>query len=344
MLLYANAGAQQRYALQWENGRAVSVWISSEILRRYPVGQDSAFLLSVRISGAETSMVGHTLLETSGVTFRPLLPFGAGNDYQIFWRNKLVGDLSVPKSDAPIPELRIYPTSDTVPSNLLKIYIAFDQPMQQGQSHEYIRIIAPPEDTLESVFLFLTPELWNAENTMLTLWLDPGRIKRDLLPHQELGPPLESNTEYVISVLPGWRSIAGSECGGGVRRIFVTSPDRVKPEAAQWRIATPSSNSFDPLVISFDESMDYGSLLDALRIFSPEGEVEGNATTDRGESRWAFVPLRQWIVGPYLLKIEASVEDLAGNNLLRLFDVELQDQPDKNADESILLERTFEVR
>ena len=41
-------------------------------------------------------------------------------------------------------------------------------------------------------FLDLQPELWNAEGTVLTLWLDPGRIKRDLIPNKELGIPLKA--------------------------------------------------------------------------------------------------------------------------------------------------------
>ena len=37
---------------------------------------------------------------------------------------------------------------------------------------------------MKSIFLELENELWNPEHTQLTLWLDPGRIKRDLIPNQ----------------------------------------------------------------------------------------------------------------------------------------------------------------
>ena len=63
--------------------------------------------------------------------------------------------------------------------------------MQEGQALENITVIKNGKDTIPSIFLDLQPELWNKERTILTLWLDPGRIKRDLQPNKKLGLPLE---------------------------------------------------------------------------------------------------------------------------------------------------------
>ena len=77
-----------------------------------------------------------------------------------------------------------------MPENLLKIYLRFSHPMREGQSDKYISLIKNGKDTLPDVFLNLQPELWNEDRTVLTVWLDPGRIKRDLQPNLKLGNPL----------------------------------------------------------------------------------------------------------------------------------------------------------
>ena len=83
--------------------------------------------------------------------------------------------------------MAIYPTQDTVPENLLKIYLQFSKPMREGQALRHIELLKNNRDTLPGVFLDLQPELWNVDRTTLTVWLDPGRIKRDLQPNGPIG-------------------------------------------------------------------------------------------------------------------------------------------------------------
>jgi hypothetical protein len=39
------------------------------------------------------------------------------------------------------------------------------------------------------------------------------------------------------------------------------------------------------------------------------------------ETRWAFAPSSAWKRGGYTLRVDTELEDLAGNNLRKLFDV-----------------------
>ena len=58
--------------------------------------------------------------------------------------------------------------------------------------------------------------------------------------------------------------------------------------------------------------------------------VVGQATIADGESCWTFRPLYPWQPQVYHLRVDARLEDLAGNSLTRLFDRDLtraQDTP-----------------
>ena len=89
----------------------------------------------------------------------------------------LVAAIRVSRPDLPLLLSTVTPTGQATAH--------FSQPMQEGVSAEHICLVKGEKDTLKNVFLDLQPELWNHDRTMLTLWLDPGRIKRDLQPNRQ---------------------------------------------------------------------------------------------------------------------------------------------------------------
>jgi hypothetical protein len=68
--------------------------------------------------------------------------------------------------------------------------------MMESRSAGFIKLVKNGTDTLHDAFLDLQPELWNEDRTVITLWLDPGRIKRDLQPNLKLGAPLQQSEKY----------------------------------------------------------------------------------------------------------------------------------------------------
>ncbi|MDQ3012104.1 MAG: Ig-like domain-containing protein, partial [Acidobacteriota bacterium] len=52
--------------------------------------------------------------------------------------------------------------------------------------------------------------------------------------------------------------------------------------------------------------------------------VKGNITLENQERRWTFAPDSAWPRGRYNLVIQATLEDLAGNNIGKPFDVDLR--------------------
>lgn len=278
--------------------------------------------------GERVPVLGEFEIDDDQITFEPLVPFTRGLKYEILLDDELLSEIDVPAGDFNAPELlSIYPTQDTLPQNLLKMYLHFSEPMVEGRSLEYITFLRNNDDTLMGTFLDLKPELWNADGTVLTLWLDPGRIKRDLIPNQTLGTPLRANEKYTIHVRATWPGKNGAHLLRPFTKTFVTTqPDDVSPQPERWSIRVPASETNDPLEINYHEPLDYFISKGAFRIFVSQTEVSGNIEVIRDEMILRFIPEGQWQKGKYSLEIESRLEDLAGNNLNRLFDRDLENK------------------
>ena len=92
---------------------------------------------------------------------------------------------------------QVYPSADVLPENLLKFYIHFSAPMRSGDIYRHIHLRDEAGKDIELPFLELGEELWNPAMTRLTLFIDPGRIKREFKPLEEIGPSLEIGRAHV---------------------------------------------------------------------------------------------------------------------------------------------------
>ena len=71
---------------------------------------------------------------------------------------------------------------------------------------------ADTDEPLSGAFLE-GPELWDGERRRLTLLLDPGRIKRGLVPNQETGYPLIEGVPVVVRIDTAFRDAEGWPIG-----------------------------------------------------------------------------------------------------------------------------------
>ena len=77
--------------------------------------------------------------------------------------------------------------------------------------------------------------------------------------------------------------------------------------------------------------MDWALLHTQLTVLNArDEEVPGTMNVTRQETQWRFIPERPWAGGIHRVRIEWELEDLAGNNLLRKFEVNLE-QPNAPA-------------
>ena len=334
------SNAQSNCELIWENQRpaGISAYISN-------ASKSDVKFISVRKKSSLQNMLGDIHFIEDRIEFRPLVPFSSNINYELYLREELFCEFS--PTSGKINEnnisVKVYPGSDTLPNNLLKWYFHFSTPMRQGNAYDYLHIINNSGDTINAM-LELKPELWNDRSTILTVWLDPGRIKRELLLNEAYGTPLRKNEKYTLIISSGWQAVSGEKLAKHQIKSFKTiKDDRNIPNPSEWRISFPATGA-DTLQIDFGESMDFLVLKNAIHIIQAGREIKGVTELLDNESIYAFYPESQWEKGKYTLVIESRLEDLAGNNLNRLFDVDLEGENQKRKNEIQTLEYDFSIK
>jgi hypothetical protein len=312
--------------LIWEDGKAKAILVPVSAMKHYPFHPDSASFFKIKVDGQDAHIIGSAQITERGLMFVPLWPFSRGVTYKVYWKENYVDSIRIPPGTGADPSVQVYPGGDTLPENLLKIYLTFTKPMTEGSSTRYLKLLDADGDTLQNIFLDLKPELWNNERTMLTVWIDPGRIKRDLLLNRELGKPLESGRLYSLIILPGWNDTEGMPLKRAIVKKFFSGPaDRKKPDIGSWSLQVPHVHSNEPLVIFFPEPMDYSLAIRGIDIYSEYGILKGRQNLADHERKWEFFPEKKWVRGKFRIVVAREVEDLAGNNLDRLFDSDLNE-------------------
>lgn len=309
-----------RFRIDYDNQKATQI-----VFQNLEVSKD----YKVRLKGSSTSIFGNFKPEGEDLIFKPIIPFTGGKTYEIYTEEEVYLEFSVREAEHKIRPrlLGIYPKLDTVPENLLKMYLVFDKPMQQSQSTlDFIKVFNQTTEKEVEVFLPLENELWNADKTELTLWLDPGRIKKDLIPNQEKGIPIEKGNDYEMVIENGLSDKDGTELGKPyVKRFHVGKRDETRPNKDQWKITKPSFDTREGLGISFGESMDVMLIEESIQIIGENNEVlEGGFLPSKKGTSVLFIPEKLWKKQTYKIAVSSTIEDLAGNNLYRLFDVDLK--------------------
>jgi hypothetical protein len=279
--------------------------------------------------------------------FTPMFPFDPGRRYEVRYEppragadtssaGSIVDIVSLPKADvAPSTTVAaIYPTSDTIPENQLRFYVAFSAPMGLKGGLEYIHLLDEAGREVKDPFLPLDAEFWNGDRTRYTVFVDPGRVKRGVLPNEQMGRSLTSGRKYAMVVDRDWRDAQGLPLKESYRREFgVRAPDERPLSTSTWTIAAPARETRDPLVVTFPEPLDHGLLQRALGVARAEGQgVMGEVTIDRQETRWSFTPRDPWRQGSYKLVVLTILEDLAGNRIGRAFEVDQFDRVDRSTE------------
>jgi hypothetical protein len=262
--------------------------------------------------------------------FRPRFPFVAGMRYSLLVDGKEAGAILRPADTRPAVArvVAIYPGAAELPLNHLRFYFAFSHPMSEGFAAGAIRVRrADTGETLEDVFLSTPPELWDPRRVRLTMLLDPGRIKRGLVPHEEAGYPLVEGIPIEVVVEEGFRDAEGRTLRESVVRRYQVGPTvSSRVDTDLWTIKPPAAGSREPLAVRFDRPLDRALLERCLRVCDlTGGYVGGTISIGDGECSWCFAPESPWSDGTYTLVVDSRLEDLAGNSIRRVFDRDLEE-------------------
>jgi hypothetical protein len=289
-----------------------------------PAGGWSGVFAVYAGAGDVPALLGTYSVEEGELVFRPRYPLAPGMHVRAVFRDA-EATFDVPKAAPVAPTTRVshvYPSSDVLPANALKLYVFFSAPMQKGDSWKYLSLLREDGSKVDYPFLEVDQELWDRDNRRFTVLFDPGRIKRGLASLQEAGPALEEGRRYTLVISREWRDGRDAPLLEEYRKTFRVAPaDRVPPDPANWRIAPPKGGSSDALVITFPEPLDYALLQHEIEVKG----VTGTIAVGRGETEWRFTPDRPWRSGSYKIVVRTTLEDLAGNHILRAFDVDTFD-------------------
>ena len=315
---------QSNIEIIWEDKRAVAISIPKDALG---ANADHSIENKLKLFAGKNktiAVLGEYKVEAERVVIKPLIPLSRGLDYHVYFDDKLVGSINVPLANADEAKrlVMIYPSLDTLPENLLKIYLQFSGPMREGEALKHVALLDDKSDTVKSIFLELQPELWNNERTVLTLWLDPGRIKRDLIPNQQLGNPLKRGKRYTLAVSNTWKDVQGLPLQQPYSKQFIVGVrDGTSPVIEQWQLDQPNAQTSQPLTIKLNEPLDYFLLQESITIVDTNNKnIDGKIQVSYKERTLQFIPTNNWVAGAYRVNVEPVLEDLAGNNLNRPFD------------------------
>jgi hypothetical protein len=203
--------------------------------------------------------------------------------------------------------------------------------MREGWAGRAIEVRrAESNERVDDVFLPGGLELWDRERKRLTLLLDPGRIKRGLLPHEQRGYPLTEGEQIVIRIDAAWPDAEGRPLRAAAERRFRVGPSlhsRVEPSA--WRWDVPKAHSRGALTVAFGRSLDYALVQSMLVVEDADGvRVPGDVVLGAGEEAWRFRPRVPWAASHYNLVVDPRLEDVAGNSVARVFDRDLHSRAD----------------
>jgi hypothetical protein len=314
--------------------------------------EDWQRVLSVYAGQAESNssadlpaMLGTYSIRDGLIRFQPKFPLDAGVIYRAVFRpsklpadadprdRDLVSTLRLPTGE-PQPTTvvtRIYPSANVLPENLLKFYVYFSAPMRRGHIYDHIQLRDNDGKPVELPFLEIDEELWNPELTRLTLIIDPGRIKRGVQPLEEVGPVLQADKSYTLVIDRNWQDAQGNSLKETYRKAFKAGPALREPiDTGTWKITAPQAGSVVPLQIRFPEPLDHALAIRMIWVTGRRGDfVQGETTLSEEERLWSFVPTKPWTAGEYQISVQTIIEDLAGNNIGKSFDVDLFERTER---------------
>ena len=276
-------------------------------------------LLAVRLPG-QPPLLGVFKSTDRSVTFTPSFPLLAGlrHEAAVLPDGPSVFYTPPPPTSAAPRLAAIHPATDALPANHLKFYLRFTEPMEQGAIARHFKLLdangrAVPEP-------FRDTELWSDDSRRLTLWFHPGRQKTGVNLNLDLGPVLIVGGRYTLVVDGGWKSQTGRPLGASIKKTFrALAADRVQPNPSRWQVDAPSAGTRQALRVRFNEPLDWALLQTQLAVTGIAGQV---MVADAGRA-WNFTPDAPWPRGRHELVVGWELEDLAGNNLKSLFEVDL---------------------
>lgn len=221
----------------------------------------------------------------------------------------------------------VYPTANELPDNLLRFYVYFSKPMRRDGILTSIKLVDQTGETVVGTFIENKYDLWSPDGQRLTLLLDPGRVKTGLAAHETLGRALSPGQRYSLTINNTALDTDGCQLSNTYEKSFVAvNSDLASPDIQKWHVIKPAIGTRDALIIDLNGPHDHVSLAYRIRVKGMAGDmIRGSVVVADNEQEWIFTPQDSWQDQRYVIAINTTLEDIAGNRLTGLFDQPLED-------------------
>ena len=253
----------QTPSMEFSDGNVRTYNLNKEILYffiRYNRDQeDWQDVFPVQTKGSMVNVAGTYTVGETEVTFTPRFPWANSVQYQstfdLAQLAKNYNEVYIPPSPGNLLKLEfslmpnittspvvvtIYPTAKQLPENNLKFHIVFNTPMTHGDVYKFVKLYDQAGREIEKAFLVVDQEFWDQEMKVVTILLDPGRIKRGLKANLQMGAPLVSGNNYKLVVNGGWKNIDGALTKSNYAKEFTCiDADRTSVDIENWKSHQP---------------------------------------------------------------------------------------------------------
>jgi hypothetical protein len=270
------------------------------------------FELSVSANGHGLPLMGKVETLVDRLKFVPAAPLVRGQRYRAKWLAENGGSQKLEFEFHHIaqetPTVRFAPQAK-LPTNALKFYLHFSEPMEQGVFLERLKLL--DDDGKEVIGPFRETELWSPDGKRLTIMFHPGRQKTGVNLNLDEGPVLIAGEGYDLVVSGQWRSTAGIALGReSAFHLKPIAADHEQPDPARWQIHPPKAGTLAPIVVITNELFDPQIFARALQVPQTPGKAEAKVI-DLQRVEWRFTPEQPWKPGEHRITINPELEDLA---------------------------------
>ena len=193
---------------------------------------------------ARPPLAGAYSVTEKGLRFEPQFPLVPGREYVAILQTDSSAKpirvtLSLPKPP-PGPRVAItavYPSASRLPENTLRFYIHFSGEVAHGNVYRHLKLVRDDGVEVREPFLEVDEELWSADGRRLTVLFHPGRVKRELVPREEVGPILEEGRSYTLQISGKWEDTEGRPIVAGFTKTFSGRPARRRARGPRGLVA-----------------------------------------------------------------------------------------------------------
>ncbi|MEM6631190.1 MAG: hypothetical protein AAF694_16025 [Bacteroidota bacterium] len=288
-----------------------------------------ATFFKVSVEGYERAIVGQYAVEENAIVFTPRFLPDPAISYQVRFTKKKLGEVisqAFPledyswtvrfSQDLASPFLtKLSPEADTLPANILRLYLDFSHPMGLENPYEYIQLKDHAGRVIPEPFIEMEEGIWSRDRKRLTLLIHPGRIKQGVGPNLTMGEVFQKGQAYTLEVREDLVSQPFQ------KTFYITHPYREPIDIAQWVLDSIRLNTRDTLCITTQHLLDEPLSRRMVSIREMDGqEKAGSWRYHSHEKVLRFIPETQWASKAYHLEIEPNLEDVSGNTPMHVFD------------------------